>query len=426
MDYNQTLEFLYSRLPFFQRDGKKAYKPDLSRTTELLSILGEPHLKFKSVHIAGTNGKGSSAHALHSIISKAGYKTGLYTSPHLKRFTERIKVNGDEIEDSSVVHFVEKLVDDITTINPSFFELTVAMAFDYFAAREVDIAVVEVGLGGRLDSTNVITPEVSLITNIGYDHQDLLGETLVEIAGEKAGIIKAGVPVVIGSHQPEVENVFKDKALRLKAPYNNKAAEYQLSTSVFHDLNRKSVFKTSDKEWRISTDVWVDYFQRNIPGVLETVEELRLIGYKISDKDVAEGLAVVSEYSGLKGRGQILQESPLMVADVSHNAEGFTILFDNLESLEFSNLIIVLGMVNDKNMDKVTRIFPVNAYYYFTSADGPRSMEAKKLMQHFDHLKGEVVNGVNNAVRSAKARAEKNDLILITGSTFVVAELEEL
>ncbi|MEM9340049.1 MAG: folylpolyglutamate synthase/dihydrofolate synthase family protein [Bacteroidota bacterium] len=407
MSLQEAIDYLYSMLPMYQRVGKVAYKKDLTNTLALLQSIDNPHKKFKCVHIAGTNGKGTSAHGIAAILQSAGFKTGLYTSPHLKRFTERIKIDGEEITDEFVTRFVEENKHVFSTVHPSFFEVTVAMAFYYFADQGVDIAVIETGLGGRLDSTNVITPEVSLITNIGLDHTDLLGETLPEIAVEKAGIIKRGVPVVIGNYQEEVIHVFKDKA-------ENEQAELTLAEAHF------TVPKLPD--------LFPDYFKKNVPGMLAVIHELGKKGFYVGQDQIAIALANVGRLTGLKGRFQILQEDPLLIADVSHNQEGLRMLLNQVERINKGKLHLIFGTVKDKNIDHILSTLPKHAHYYWSQSSVPRSLEATQLKIQGSHhdLKGNVFNDVNEAMEQARAKAHERDLILITGSTFLISEIAVL
>ncbi len=423
--YKATVEYLYRQLPFFQRQGNAALKLDLTRTIDLLRALRNPHHDFRTVHIAGTNGKGSSAFAIAAILSQSGFKTGLYTSPHLKDFRERIRVDGKMIEADYVVDFVDAHRSLTESLKPSFFELTVGMAFKYFQESKVDISVVETGLGGRLDSTNVITPEVSLITRIAKDHAHILGDTLEKIASEKAGIIKSGVPVVIGQKQEEVLHVFKDTAAKKNSPINIRAFDYHL---ISHSKKAKEItytYQVGENEVSFSTDNVATYFGYNIPGVLETINELRKAGFEISDQHIATGLKSTQSY-GLMGRFQVLSDTPMTVADVSHNKDGLTALFSQVERIEHNQLYIIIGMVADKDVDEVLTVLPKTGHYFVTNADSPRSMPAHELANRMKGFKVEISKNVNEAVKNARERAQNDDLILITGSTFVVAELDEI
>jgi len=405
----------------YQRIGAVAYKADLTNTLRLCEVLGNPHLKFKSLHIAGTNGKGSSSHMLAAILQCAGYKTGLYTSPHLKDFTERIRINGKEIDQASVVDFVRRIKPSIELIQPSFFEITVAMAFDYFKKEKCAIAVVEVGLGGRLDSTNVITPEVSLITNISYDHKDILGDTLPAIAAEKAGIIKPGIPVVVSEYQEEVADVFNKKAA-----VENTSVEMAANRFYFDgkDVFDNGVLRFAD----LTPELKGGYQTKNIPGVLLTIEKLKQRGFTISDAHIREGIAQAATLTGLKGRWQKLGDHPLMVCDTGHNEAGISEVVKQVNSLSFRHLHLIIGMVKDKDITSVLRLLPKQASYYFCQATIPRAMNATELCQRAaaEGLKGEVIADVNEAIRKARLAAREDDLIFIGGSTFVVAEIEGL
>lgn len=420
-DYPATLEYLYTRLPIFQRIGAAAYKADLTNTIKLCDELGNPQNRFKSIHIAGTNGKGSSSHMIAAILQSAGYKTGLYTSPHLKEFTERIRINGKEIDQSSVVDFVDRIKPTIEEIEPSFFETTVAMAFDYFANNEVDVAVIEVGLGGRLDSTNVIKPLVSLITNISYDHKDLLGDTLSKIAFEKAGIIKSDVPVVISEYQQEVIDVFKSKAEEESSPL-------EIASERF-SFDGKNVFENELLLLKnINPQLKGIYQQKNIPGVVAVIQQLRQQGFSISDSHIRAGIENVSTLTGLKGRWQKMSDHPLVIADTGHNEAGIAEIVKQIKSTPFQHLHMVIGMVKDKDISAVLALLPTSAKYYFCQAKIPRAMDASELAAKAGQfgLIGEVINDVNEAIAQAKSYAQKEDMIFIGGSTFVVAEVEEL
>ncbi|MFT4736486.1 MAG: dihydrofolate synthase/folylpolyglutamate synthase [Cyclobacteriaceae bacterium] len=404
----------------YQRVGKAALKPDLSNTKRLLEALGNPHTHFRSIHIAGTNGKGSSAHAISSILQEAGYKTGLYTSPHLKSFTERIRINGSEISQDAVVKFVSDNRSIIEEIQPSFFELTVAMSFLHFFEEKVDIAVIEVGLGGRLDSTNVIVPEVSLITNIGFDHMDLLGYTLPEIAREKAGIIKKSVPVVIGSIQPETLPVFTE------------ISTYHGSPMI---LCEKLAIRGSSQFNTVSygidsyeLDIQSDYYVKNIPGVIETIVQLNVGGWSISTAAIKQGLKSVIQNTGLKGRFQIMGQQPLVIADVSHNEPGLKELLNQIYQINKGRLHLIYGTVVDKDLTGILQMLPKDAKYYFTESSVPRSLPVGQLSEvaKIYDLVGKSFPDVNQSLLEALKEADPDDTILVTGSTFVVAELNEL
>jgi len=428
MNYQQALTYLYERLPMFQRVGAVAFKKDLGNTRRLLEALGDPQNSFKSVHIAGTNGKGSSAHALASILQSAGYKTGLYTSPHLKEFTERIRINGTEVSPEFVGQFVTQHQGLIEAINPSFFEVTVAMAFQYFASEAVDIAIIETGLGGRLDSTNVIDPLVSLITMIGYDHADLLGNTLQAIAGEKAGIIKPGRPVVIGADQPDLLPVFEAKAQEEGAPLKimRKMRVVTGEQGVFHQ--DFEVLETNKPAMTLRTDITANYFLKNIPGIWGVISELKGQGFDIDDEAIRSGFANIKIQTGLKGRWQIIREKPLVVADVSHNEPGMAQLLDQVSLVPRKRLHMIIGMVRDKDISGVLNLLPKEATYYFTQSSVPRSLPASDLRMQAEAmgLPGKSFDNVNEALKEAEKNAHSDDFILICGSTFVVAEIDHL
>lgn len=427
MDYKQTLEYLFGLLPMFQRVGAAAFKKDLSNTIRLCKALDYPHLKFPSVHVAGTNGKGSSSHTLAAILQAAGYKTGLYTSPHLKDFTERIRINGACMPQEAVVEWVAMRKDLIEEVQPSFFELTVAMAFEWFAQERVDIAIIETGMGGRLDSTNIVHPLVSLITRIGMDHTAFLGDTLPAIAGEKAGIIKPQVPVVISQLQPEVASVFVEAAKKQGAPLYFAEESY---TASWESSGHLRIMKEG-KLWleQQPTDLKAGYYASNIPGVLKVIE---LLGqhqrYTIPKNAIVQGLEQVCRLTGLKGRWQVLQQQPLVVADVSHNPDGMPHLMQQVKAILKGQLHIILGMVADKDVSTTLALLPNDAFYYFCRANIPRAMDAEVLAEKAQAigLEGVVVSDVNQALKQARSLAELEDMILITGSTFVVAELDEL
>jgi dihydrofolate synthase / folylpolyglutamate synthase len=423
MNYAETVEFLYQSLPMFQRVGATAFKKDLTNTLALCEVLDNPQNKFKSVHIAGTNGKGSTSHMLAAVFQSARYKTGLYTSPHLKEFTERIRINGIEISQQFVVDFVKRIKPHLDGIQPSFFEITVAMAFDYFAHEQVDIAIIETGLGGRLDSTNVITPVLSIITNISWDHMDLLGNTLPAIASEKAGIIKNNVPVVISETQPEVKSVFTSKARETK----NRIV---FADQLYGVSKREGTYRVnqSGSQFTIECDLQGAYQVKNITGLLAAVDELRMQGFRIPKDALLKGLKSVTTLTALKGRWQKLRDNPLTICDTGHNEAGITEILNQLAELKFNKLYWVLGMVKDKDVSKILKLLPASASYYFCKANIPRAMDATTLAQHARAagLKGVIVPDVNEAIQHATQNATSEDLILIGGSTFVVAEINNL
>jgi dihydrofolate synthase/folylpolyglutamate synthase len=395
---------MFSQLPMYQRQGKTAFRKDLTNSIALSKHLNFPESTFKTIHVAGTNGKGSASHMLASVLQEAGYKVGLYTSPHLKDFRERIKINGKLIKKIEVVEFIKNNKSFFETNQLSFFEMTVGLAFECFAKHKVDIAVVEVGLGGRLDSTNIITPEVSVITNIGYDHTQFLGETLPEIAFEKAGIIKHKVPVVIGEYQKEVFQVFEKIAKEKSAP-------------LFLASKNENITYTSDLKG--------SYQILNIKTALQTIAILKTKGFAISEKNIKNGLQKVVKNTGLMGRWQVLNEQPKAICDTAHNAEGLRYVLKQLQEEKFDQLHIVFGVVNDKDLKTVLPLFPKNAIYYFCKPNIPRGLDALELRQQCAkfQLIGEAYSSVDIAYKMALHTAGKNDFIFIGGSTFVVAEV---
>lgn len=404
MNYLETTNWLFSRLPFYQNVGKSAYKADLSQTLKLAKHLSHPENKFKSVHVGGTNGKGSTAHMLASVLQEAGYKVGLYTSPHLKDYRERIRINGVMINKKSVVDFVAKNKSFFEDNSLSFFEMSVGMAFDFFVQEQVDIAVVEVGLGGRLDSTNILSPEVSVITNIGLDHTQFLGTTLESIAGEKAGIIKSNTPIVIGETQLEIENIFIEKANKEQAPL------------YFADQLIKEIYPFSLKG---------EYQIKNIRTVLQIIDILNNGKFVISKEAVQLGLLKIKENTGLRGRWEVLGSSPKIICDTAHNKNGLCLVFKQLLNEKFQDLHIVLGMVNDKDIGSLIEFFPKGAKYYFCKPNIPRGLEATQLAEVFieNGFSGCVYLSVNEALIAAKQSASQDDVIYVGGSTFVVAEI---
>jgi dihydrofolate synthase/folylpolyglutamate synthase len=433
MTYGETLDYLFNALPMFQRVGASAYKADLTNTLSLCAHLGNPEKSFKTVHIAGTNGKGSTSHALAAVFQSAGYKTGLYTSPHLKSFTERIRIDGKEITEDSVVEFVVNNKAFLDELQPSFFEMTVGMAFWYFAKEAVDIAVIEVGMGGRLDSTNVIHPELCVITTIGYDHTQFLGNTLPLIAVEKAGIIKQGVPVVISQSQKETQAVFSQQAAAMQATivFADQLWEVtKIKVSGDPSLQQLANFKvrSSDGEFNLKFGLNGDYQRFNLPGILEAVKQLRDQGWSLSDQALKAGLENVTEQTGLKGRWQLLQLKPLIIADTGHNEAGILEVVNQLKNYSYSQLWMVIGMVNDKDTSKVLDLLPKEATYIFCEASIPRAMAAHELARKGKEkgLIGQVISEVPEALEFARKNASPDDLIFIGGSTFVVAEIENL
>lgn len=429
MTYQETIDYMFSQLPMFHRIGKSAYKANLDNTLALDSHFKHPHHHFKTVHIAGTNGKGSTSHMLASVLQEAGLKVGLYTSPHLRDFRERIRVNGVEISKDYVIRFVEENRTLFDGIQPSFFEMTVAMAFCYFADEKVDVAVVEVGLGGRLDSTNIIYPLVSVITNIGLDHTDLLGDTLPKIAREKAGIIKPRTPVVVGESHPETTPVFLEVAHQNESTIVFADRKYRTISSNLEGAGSQS-FTIGDTSGNIvfsnlTLDLAGSYQAKNIATVLTAIDFLKLNYPELSEAVVRRGLSQASRRTGLKGRWYTLSEKPLAICDTGHNVDGITYIVNQLNATPHERLIWVFGMVSDKDITKVITLLPQDAYYIFTQARIPRAMDADKLADQcrVAGLHGEVVKSVDEAYQRAKKIAGDNDLIFIGGSTFVVAEV---
>lgn len=427
MNYEQTLDYLFAKLPMFSRVGSTAIKTGLGNTIALCDFLNNPQKKFRTIHVAGTNGKGSVSHMLAAILQTAGYKTGLYTSPHLKDFRERIKVNGEMISKEFVTDFTEKIKPVVETIEPSFFEITVAMAFDYFASQEIDIAIIEVGLGGRLDSTNIIIPEISVITNIGWDHMNLLGDSLDKIAYEKAGIIKKKVPVVIGESIAETRLVFETVASEHNAPlfFASEKREVMNWKWEKHELIAETAEKNKVDHQVFYLDLPGIYQTKNLLTVLETCFQLQQRGWQISDEHLHKGLQHAKRITGLHGRWELIHTQPTIALDVAHNSDGIQQLIEQIELTDHNNLHIVLGMVKDKEIDKVLSLLPHLATYYFTQAHIPRAIDANLLKEKAEryNLRGQVYPDVNNALSAAKDKAHKNDLIIVCGSVFLVGEV---
>ena len=424
--YQQTLNYLYERLPMFSRIGKAALKPDLTNTIKLCEALGDPHLQFKSVHIAGTNGKGSTSHSLAAVFQQAGYKTGLYTSPHLVDFRERILIDGKEVSEEWVVNFVATNKQLIEDVNPSFFEITVAMAFAYFAEEKVDIAIIETGLGGRLDSTNVITPLLSIITNISYDHKDLLGNTLAEIAAEKAGIMKQGVSTVIGEQNDETERVFFEQSVHKQSPLYYAQSLWSL-VRIKQDAQYqyyKAVNTAKMDMYDLHTDLLGNYQQHNIKTVLTAVELLANMDFKLSIPGAITALANVKGTTALRGRWQRLQEHPTVICDVAHNPAGLREVMQQWKQVGAERKHIVVGFVRDKDVAEALSLFPKDATYYFCNADTPRALPAEELKTAASQqgLHGAAYGAVTKAVQAARSQMLDTDALLITGSFFIVGE----
>lgn len=427
MTYSETLDYLYKKLPMFSRIGSAAIKKDITNTLLICQHLDNPQTKFQSIHIAGTNGKGSVSHMLAAIFQTAGYKTGLYTSPHLYDFRERIKINGAMVPEDFVITFVQRVKPLIGSIEPSFFEITVAMAFEFFAEQKTDIAIIETGLGGRLDSTNIITPELSIITNIGYDHMNILGNSLEEIAAEKAGIIKQNIPVVIGEFLEETKPVFDQKAKEKNAPVYY-AQHY--FTDVLHSLTKdhlQIIYETMDRsEVRIETDLQGIYQVDNVRTVLTALQMLNKNNWKILPGDISNGLKNVKRLTGLYGRWEVIQTAPTVVLEVAHNENGIKQMLRHIEQLTYSRLHIILGMVKDKEVNNILNLLSKNAAYYFTQAHIPRALDKEQLQSEAKRcgLEGSAFDDVNLALKNALDNASPDELIIICGSIFLVAEVD--
>lgn len=402
--YQKTLNWMFNQLPMYQRQGKSAFKKDLTNISAFSKHLDFPEKQFKSIHVAGTNGKGSTSHMLASILQEQGYKIGLYTSPHLKDFTERIRINGRVIHKNTVTHFINKHITFLEEQKLSFFEMTVGLAFYHFAKQKVDYAIIEVGLGGRLDSTNIITPIISVITNIGLDHIQMLGDTLEKIAFEKAGIIKPLIPVIVGEKQKETTKIFTEKAKK--------------TTSEIY-------FASEDVIKNYTTDLLGKYQLKNIKTAIKTCQILNSLGFKIDESSIKKGLLNVTKNTNLHGRWQVLNQNPKVICDTAHNKEGLTIVMNQLKNERFKSLHIVIGVVNDKNLSTILTLFPQNATYYFCKPNIPRGLDAVVLKEKASDLNliGNHYNSVNDALKEAKNQSSIDDLIFIGGSTFVVAEI---
>ena len=436
MRYQETIDYLYSRLPMFSRIGAAAIKPNLDNTIAICAFLGHPEKKIKTIHIAGTNGKGSTSHMLASIFQEAGYKTGLYTSPHLYDFRERIKVNGQMCSQDFVIDFTNKIKPCIEKIEPSFFEITVGMAFEYFSQEKVDIAIIETGLGGRLDSTNVIEPELSIITNIGFDHMALLGNTLEAIASEKAGIIKKETPVVIGASDIATKKVFEDKASKENAPIY--FAEEFIEFKSFQNNWQNALFEFNQplihlldaplfpKNFTVECDLPAKYQAKNLKAVLVATQLLSTMGWKLTANKVMKALSKIKKNNGLMGRWECIQDHPRVILDVAHNEHGVHALLEQLASLTYQQLHIVTGMVKDKDVQSVLKLLPKNALYYFTQSHIPRALPVHELADQAAviGLNGQSFEDVNLALKDAIKNANHQDLILVIGSVFLVAEVD--
>lgn len=430
MTYKETLDYLYAQLPMYQRIGAAAYKPDLNNTVAICNLLENPENSFKSVHIAGTNGKGSTSHMLASILQEKGLKTGLYTSPHLIDFRERIRINGIMIPEEKVIYFVEKYKKDFEKIRPSFFEMTVGLAFNHFREEKVDVAIIEVGLGGRLDSTNIITPLLSVITNISFDHKQFLGDTLEKIAKEKAGIIKPGIPVVIGENQEETRHVFIEKARKEQSKIVFADGEFTAVTTRAWEAGsgkmRVDIFRNSTIYLaNLESPLGGNYQKKNIVTVCATCGMLVSHFGDISPETIRKGILHVINNTGFTGRWQILSRVPLTICDTGHNEAGLREVLDQISNTPHENLHFVFGLVNDKEIENILRMLPKDATYYFCKADIPRGLDANELrMTALGYgLAGEAFDSVKKALKAAQQRAGANDLVFIGGSTFVVAEV---
>lgn len=423
MNYQETIDYLFNVTPLFQNIGKDAYKEGLDNTIILDNHFNNPHKKFRTIHIAGTNGKGSCSHTIAAILQSAGYKTGLYTSPHLIDFSERIKVNGEPIEKEFVIDFVKQNKDFFEPLHPSFFELTTAMAFLYFAEKKVDVAVIEVGLGGRLDCTNIITPDLSIITNISFDHTQFLGNTLKEIAKEKAGIIKGKRPVIIGEYTPETKTVFEDKAKSTNSDIIF-AEDNKLINGYKQTENGLLLYK-SDKIKDLYGELNGLYQVKNTNTILNAVYKLIGLGYNIDETNIKNGFRNVCHLTGLMGRWQKLEENPTIICDTGHNIGGMKYIVEQLSRMKYDKLHIIIGMVNDKDINGVISLLPKIAKYYFTQASVKRALPAEQVKKIANNhgLKGEAYSSVEKALTIAKNNAKENDLIFIGGSTFIVADL---
>lgn len=430
MNYQETLDYLFSQLPMFSRVGAAAYKKDIYNTVALCESLGNPQNKFKSIHIAGTNGKGSTSHMLAAVFQENGYKTGLYTSPHLKEFGERIRINGQMIDPNFVINFTEKTKSLCKSIQPSFFELTVAMAFEYFAIHEVDIAIIETGLGGRLDSTNIIQPILSVITNIGFDHTHLLGNTISDIAAEKAGIIKNNTPVVIGETTPETKIIFEEKAKSTDSEiiYAEDNFEISIKENNAAHIICNVTDKSSDTTALLSSDLNGEYQTKNIRTVLTALKKINSLGFNLYEAKTKTALSHVKKRTGLKGRWDIISTTPTIILDVAHNKDGIQMVLNQLSTTYQNKKIhFVLGFVNDKDIDAILEMLPKNAKYYFTNAHIERALphHELKVIAKNKGLEGISFDHINDAILDAKKNADQDDIIMVCGSFFTLAEIDE-
>jgi len=418
---------MYQKLPMFTRIGSKAYKDNLDNTIAFCNELGNPQNNFKTIHVGGTNGKGSTSHLIASVLQERGLKVGLYTSPHLKDFRERIKINGKEISKEEIVIFIERHKNFIEQINPSFFEMTVALCFDYFSAQKVDVAVIEVGLGGRLDSTNIINPMLSVITNIGWDHTDLLGDTLEKIALEKAGIIKNNTPVVIGEKDAATANVFANKAKECNSKIIFASQDYSIP---FIKFNPDFILCDIEKhQYRIlknlDCDLTGQYQKNNILTTIAAIDILNELGFEINEKDIRFGFLRCKQNTGLAGRWHVMAKKPLIVCDTAHNSNGIEYVVSQILQQKYNHLHVVFGMVSDKDISKILALMPKDATYYFCRANIPRALDEKELQAKAANygLMGETYSTVAEALEAAKHEASDDDMIFIGGSTFVVSEV---
>jgi dihydrofolate synthase/folylpolyglutamate synthase len=424
INYLQALDYMYTHLPMFQRIGSAAYKANLDNTWAICNLLNNPQNRFKSIHIAGTNGKGSTSHMLAAAFQEAGYKTGLYTSPHLKDFRERIKINGKMISKNYVANFIGQYQQDFNRIQPSFFEMTVGLAFQYFAEKNVDIAIIETGLGGRLDSTNVINPIMSIITNISMDHMALLGNTLPLIASEKAGIIKPNTPIIIGETQAAVKSIFVQKA-----NVNNTKIYFADEQFIVSKHKENSLLQVVHQHKiyfeKLNPQLKGNYQSKNIATVLQAIKLSNSLGYKVTKTQAKSAIQKVIDTTGLLGRWQVLQEKPLCIADTGHNEAGIQMVLQQLTQTPHQKLHFVLGMVNDKDINKILSLLPKSAIYYFCKANIPRGLNANELSDHAStfELKGKIFKTVRKAYNAARKHAAINDLVFVGGSTFTVAEV---